>query len=97
MELLLHLVCKLWCVWVGLRVLRVRVGHGLTESSPHGDVVGKVSCKSPVKVGVGCLKVCGKTAVLHRQVVVLFLVHLFVDDILLGDLERTTRPSFVDL
>lgn len=87
MELLRHLIGELRDVGVSIIGVGVRVGHCLTKCSPHSDVIGEVCCQSPVEVCVGSLQMGGKTAVLHRQVVIFLFVHLFVDDILLGDSE----------
>lgn len=38
-----------------------------------------------------------QTAVLHGQVVIFFLIHLLVDNILFGDPQRTACSSLVDL
>jgi len=79
-------------------ILRLVVsGYSLTQSSPHGDVVGKVGSQSPVKIGVAGLQVCCQTTILHGQVVIFFLVHLFVNNILLSDTERPASATLVDL
>ena len=73
------------------------VGNGLSEGTTHGDVVGEVSSKAAIEVGVLCLQMCGQAAVLHGQVVVFFLVHLLVDDILFGDTPGASCTAFVNL
>ena len=78
-------------------VLRVGIGDSLTKSGPHSDMIGEICSKPSVEICVGRLKMCSEAAILHWQIIVLFLVHLFVYDILLSDLERTTCPSLVDL
>jgi hypothetical protein len=60
-------------------------------------VVGQVCSQSTVEVGVGSLEMSCEATVLHRQVIVLLLIHLFVDDVLLGDTERSACASLVDL
>lgn len=40
---------------------------------------------------------CCEASVLHGQVIVLLFVHLFVDDVLLSDAQRTAGSPFVDL
>jgi hypothetical protein len=82
---------------VGVLLVVVLVAHGLAESSTHGDVVGQVCSQSAVEVGVGGLEMGCEATVLHGQVVVLLLVHLFVDHILLGDTKRSACASLVDL
>ncbi len=79
------------------KLLRVRAGDGLVEGSAHGDVVGQIGRQSSVEVGRARLQMRRETTVLVRQIVVLLLVHLLVDDILLGHAQRPTRSSLVDL
>ena len=66
-------------------LLSIGIGDGLVKRTPHCDVIGKVSGKPPIEVGGPSLQVGSEPAVLKGQVVVFFLVHLFVDDILLCD------------
>ena len=66
-------------------LLSVRVGDGLIECGPHGDVVREVGGQATVEIGGACLKMGSESSVLHWQIVVFFLVHLLVDDILLGN------------
>jgi len=73
------------------------VRHCLAECATHSDVVGEVCSETTIEVGVLCLQVCSQASILHGKVVVLFLVHLFVDDILLGDTEGATGATLVDL
>lgn len=61
---------------------------GLTKGGTHGNVLGQVGGEAAVKIWrPGGAEVRGETAVVQWQVVVLLLVHLLVDDILLGDSE----------
>lgn len=78
-------------------VVLPRVGNGLTKRTSHGDVVGEVRCKATIKVGILCLQVCSQTTVLHRQVVIFFLVHLLVDDVSLCNAERSAGAALMDL
>lgn len=81
----------------GIRILLcVRVGDCLVQSTPHSDVVREIGSQSAVEVGRTGLQMSREAAVLHGKVIVLFLVHLLVDDILLGNLQGPARPSFVD-
>lgn len=59
-------------------------------------MVRQVSSKTSVKIGVAGLKMSCQTTVLHGQIVVFLLVHLFVDDILLSDAQGTSRTSLVN-
>lgn len=69
----------------------------LTECAAHGDVVGEVGSETTIEVGVLGLQVCSETTVLHGQVVIFFLVHLLVDNILLCDAERPACAALVNL
>lgn len=60
-------------------------------------MVSQVSLKSSVEVGILRLQVSRQATVLHREVIVLFFVHLLVDNILLGDAQGTSSPPFVNL
>lgn len=85
---------KLWCIWV---LLCVRIGDCLVKRSPHSYMIREIGGKTPVKICRTGLKMCCESPILHRQVVIFFLVHLFVDYILLCDSQRATRSAFVDL
>lgn len=82
---------------VGVLLVVVLVAHRLAESSTHGDVIGKIRSQSTVEVGVGSLEMSCEATVLHGQVVVLLLVHLLVDNVLLGHTKRSACASLVDL
>jgi hypothetical protein len=73
------------------------VGDGLSEGTTHGNVVGEVGSKTTIEVGILSLQMCGQATVLHGQVVVFFLVHLLIDDILLGDTQGASCTALVDL
>ena len=73
------------------------IRHGLAESVAHCDMIGKVCGKSTIKVGILGLQVGGQAAVLHGKVVIFFLIHLLIDDILLGNTERATSAALVNL
>ena len=75
-------MCKLRCVGV---VLSIRVGHHLVDSTSHSDLVRQICSQSSVEIHGASLKVSSESPVLEWKVIVLFLVHLFVDDILLSD------------
>jgi len=79
-------------------ILRLIVSRDcLTESGPHSDVVGEIGSQSSVKVGIAGLEVCSQTTVLHRKVIILFLVHLLIDNVLLCDTKRPASATLVDL
>lgn len=71
---------ELWSIRV---LLRIGVGDGLVERASHRDVVGEICGQSSIEVRGSGLKMGGESSVLERKVVILLLVHLFVDDILL--------------
>lgn len=73
------------------------VGNGLSKGTAHGYMVGEIGSKATVEVGVLCLQMCGQTTVLHRQIVVFFLVHLLVDNVLFGDTQGASCAAFVNL
>ncbi len=66
-------------------LLSIGISDGLVESSPHSYVVREICRQSSVEIGGTSLEMGCETSILHRQVIVFFLVHLFVDHILLGD------------
>ena len=53
----------------------------LAERATYGDMIGKVSGEPPIEVSVLRLQMCSQPTVLCRQVVVFFLVHLFIDNV----------------
>ena len=79
-----RLVGELGCVWLKSLILDIIVDR-LAESCPHSYVVGEVCGKLSIKVGIAGLKVCCEPTVLHWQIVIFFLIHFLVDNILLGD------------
>lgn len=79
------------------KLLSIRIMDTLLESSSHGNIVGEIGGQSVVELRVGCLKMSSETSVLGWKVIVLFLVHLLVDNILLGHAERASCATFVDL
>lgn len=86
-------------IWHSVRtkLLLIRaVGH-LLDSRSHGDLVGQIGSQSPVEVGGPCLQMGGQTAILHREVVIFLFVHLFIDDILLGDTKGPAGTALVYL
>ena len=78
-------------------LLRICVGDCLVECASHGHMVRQICGQPPVEVRRAGLQVGRQTSVLHRQVIVLFFVHLFVHNILLGDAQRATGAALVDL
>ena len=78
-------------------LLGVRVSDGLIECTPHGYMVRQVGRQPPVEIGGAGLQVRRQPSVLHRQVVVLLLIHLFIDHILLGDSQGAPCATLVDL
>ena len=72
-------------VWSIRVLLRICVGDGLVECAPHCHMVRQVRGQPAVEVRRAGLEVSGEASVLHRQVIILFFIHLFVHDILLGD------------
>jgi hypothetical protein len=73
------------------------VRNGLSKGTAHRYVVGEVSSKATVEVGVLSLQMCGQTTVLHRQIIVFFLVHLLVDYVLFGDPQGASCTALVNL
>jgi hypothetical protein len=57
------------------------VQHCLAERATHGDMIGEVNGKPPIKFSVLCLQMRRQTTVLRRKVIVFFLVHLFIDHV----------------
>lgn len=60
-------------------------------------MVCQVGSQSAIEIGIASLEVCSETTVLHWQVVIFFLIHLLVDNILLGNTKRATSTALVDL
>lgn len=73
------------------------VGDSLSEGTAHGDVVGEIGSKTTVEIGVLGLQMCGQATVLHGQVVIFFLVHLLIDNILFGNTQGASCATLVDL
>lgn len=86
-------MCELRSIGV---LLSVRVGDGVIHGASHGDLVGQVGVESPVEVDGSGLKMGSEPAILHGQVVVFLLIHLLVDNILLGHAQRAACASLVD-
>jgi len=78
-------------------LLCIRVGDCLVECAPHGHMIRQICRQPPVEVRRARLQVGREASILHRQVIVLFFVHLFVHDILLGDTQRATGAALVYL
>ncbi len=78
-------------------LLCVCIGDGLVERAPHSHMIRQIGGQPPVEVGRARLQVGREASVLHRQVIVLFFVHLFVHDILLGDTQRAAGAALVNL
>lgn len=76
-------------------LLGVRVSDGLVQGSPHSYVIRKICRQASVEIGRARLEMGCESPILHGQVVIFFFVHFFVDDILLGDPQRTAGASFV--
>lgn len=73
------------------------VGNGLVEGTSHGDMVGQIGGEASIEVRRASLQVGGKPTILHGKIVVFFLVHLFIDHILLRDSQGASGTTFVDL
>ena len=87
-------VCKLRSV---RELLCVGTRDSLIESRSHGNMIGEVGCKPPVKVRRPSLKVSGESSILRRKIIVFLFVHFLIDNVLLGDSERSTCSALVDL
>ena len=77
-------------------LLRVGVSDGLIKSASHRDVIGEVGREASIEVCRTRLEVRRESPILHRQIVVFLFVHFLVNDILLGNTQRTTSASFVN-
>ncbi len=75
-----------------LRVLILRHEHVSNTMLSRNVVVQLL-----VEHNRGCVKVRIQPLVLSRQIVVFLFVHLLVDNILLGDTQRTTSALLVNL
>jgi hypothetical protein len=88
-----RLVIRLHGSIVGLHSRELLVEEHVPHSVLGRDVVVQLAVEEPrrrLQVGIQSLILC-------RQVIVFFFVHLFINDILLGDAQRTTCPLLVDL
>lgn len=81
----------------GRAAIPVCNGDAAFERTAHGDLVGDVGIETLIKVCRIGLEMCRQSTIGQRQIVVLLLVHFLVDDILLGDAERATGATFVNL
>ena len=58
--------------------------NGLVKGAPHSDMVREIGGQPAIEVGRASLKMRGESPVPQWHIIIFFLVHLFVDDILLG-------------
>ena len=79
-----------------IRIIAGERAVGPTSGS-HRNLLGDVGLQSSVQVDVLALEMGSESTVLHRQIVVVFFVHFFIDDILLRDAERAASATLVDL
>lgn len=72
-------------IWHSVRakLLVVGVVRHLFNCTTHCHLVCQICSQSTVEVGRSSLQVSSEAPVLHREIVVLFFVHLLIDDILL--------------
>ena len=86
-------MCELRSIGV---LLSIRVGDGLVQGTPHGDLIGQIGMKSAIEVDRSGLEMGSEPSILQRQVIVFFLIHFLVHDILFGNAQRAACASLVD-
>ena len=77
-------------------LLGVGADDGLIQRASHSDVIGQIGRQASIEIGRSGLQVAGQAAIGQGQVVILLLVHFFVDDVLLGDAEGAAGAALVD-
>ena len=80
------------------RTCRVRIWmNRLIKRASHCNMACQIRSQTPIEVRGPSLQVRGESAIAHRQIVVFFLIHFLVDNILFRNAERPACSPFVYL